>query len=175
MSVPPAPWPTVLGGGEQVWVPLLRRLVSEVSSNHRRPGRGPSPRDAELAALLAGNLETDPDGDVLFSVAEAYSAWKGSVRCKNSSIHPSICSLSNRVLSFSFVLALGMMPGGTRKKPVKFKEFAVSREPGRGGDRENKISVPDREGDLTIQLAAGAFQQEVADFLHWSVVDLVLC
>ena len=87
MSAPPAPRPTVLGDREQVWVPLLRRLVSEVSSNHRCPGRGSPPRDAELAALLAGNLETDPDGDVLFSVAEAYSAWKGSARCKNSSIH----------------------------------------------------------------------------------------
>ena len=45
---------------------------------------------------------------------------------------------------------------------VDLPDLSFSRDPGRGGDRENKISVPDREGDLTIQLAAGAFQQEVA-------------
>ena len=56
-----------------------------------------------------------------------------------------------------------------------FKAFAVSRERGRGGDRENKISVPVKEGDLAIQPATGVFQREVADFLNWSMVDLQCC
>ena len=122
MSTPLAPRPAVLGAGEQVWVPLLRHPVSEASPVADVQVEDSPPRDADLA----GNLETDPDGDVLFSVAEAHSAWKGSARCMNSSIHPSIYSLSNHVLSFSSVLALGMMPEGTQKKPVRFKEFAVS-------------------------------------------------
>ena len=128
MSTPPAPRPAVLGAGEQVWVPLRRQPVSKASPIADVQVEDSPPRDAELATLLAGNLETDPDGEVLFSVAEAHSAWKGSARCMNSSIHPSIYFLSNHVLSFSSVLALGMMPGGTQKKPVRFKEFAVSRE-----------------------------------------------